>query len=445
MIRQRPVAYPAAASNHRSAVWNRSRHSTLDCTTESRHNSPQHAIPEMSSSQPRRLIHNLCLAAAMLGTIALGGAALWMTRNDGVVADVPLVPEIPAPFLKVRCFGAEQTFAFHANAPFSYVDESLRPRLGDSISETTAHGRLGDTKMPLYRPPEIVLDGTRLRGQWAAYRQLSTLSEVMGHPVSGIVGVDAVEKYVVELDLVGERLRLLSRVPPRVIEQSERLELRRTNRGWVVTGEVADGEPAEFSFNTSTNGGITLSQPLFDRLWAAGAVNECTEIHFLSPEGRGASHNGLLQRIALGRFVHTDLGVAQTNTSTLGCEYLRRYILVFDYPGRQLYLRPSPEFGWPRRKGDRSGLWILRRGDETFVYDCLPDSPASEAGFEKDDRLLQVDGDPVDKLSLQAVRERLNKEGETVEITAGRGNETSTRKFTLRDYWKKIPPPTAEK
>ena len=92
----------------------------------------------------------------------------------------------------------------------------------------------------------------------------------MGHPISGIVGVDAVEKFVVELDLIGGRLRLLSRVPPEVIAQSERREIRRTNRGWVVTGIVASGESVEFSLNTGANGGITLSQSLFDRLWAAG-------------------------------------------------------------------------------------------------------------------------------------------------------------------------------
>ena len=360
------------------------------------------------------------------------------------MADVPLVPETPAPLIKVKCFDTEQTFAFHANAALSCFDETLQPRLGDPISETTMHGPQGDVKLPLYRTPEISLGRTRLPGHRAACRELNTLSEVLGQPVTGVLGIEAMEPFVVELDLVGKRLRLRAHVPARIVEQSECFELRRTNRGWVVMGEVADGEPVEFSFNTGTSGGITLSPPIFDRLRTSGAVTDCVGLLYQSTGGRIVSQEGLLRRIALGRFKHVDLSVARSDTCGLGCQYLRRYILVFDFPRKRLYLRPSSDFDLPQPKGDRSGLWILRRGEATVVCDCMPDSPASEAGFAKDDHVLQINGEPVARLSLQTIRNRLRNEGETVEVTAARGDETFTRKLTLRNYWKMIALPSAE-
>ncbi|HVW03085.1 MAG TPA: hypothetical protein VHB77_22180, partial [Planctomycetaceae bacterium] len=286
----------------------------------------------------------------MLGTIALGGAALWSAKTDGVVAEVALVPEIPAPLVQVRCFGAEQTFAFHTGSTLCFVDESMQPQLGDPLGESELRAAVGSVKKSMYRAPDILLGGIRLRGQWAAYRELTPLAEAMGHPVTGIVGVDAVEKHVVELDLVGERLRLLSRVPPQVVEQNERLDMRRTDRGWFVTAKVADSLPVEFMLNTGTNRGITLSQPIFDRLWAAGAVKDCVETEILSMTGTNVSRDGELQRITLGRFQHDDLAVSRIDTCTLGCEYLRRYIIVFDFPRKHLYLRPSTECDKPQPK-----------------------------------------------------------------------------------------------
>src|SRR3569623_229469 len=76
------------------------------------------------------------------------------------------------------------------------------------------------------------------------------------------------------------------------------------------------------------------------------------------------------------------------------------------------------------RPSDRSGLRIIRQDGQTLVYQCLAESPARSAGFEAEDRLLKIDGDDVERLSLGAISRRLKREGESVALTAARGDET---------------------
>jgi C-terminal processing protease CtpA/Prc len=123
---------------------------------------------------------------------------------------------------------------------------------------------------------------------------------------------------------------------------------------------------------------------------------------------------------------------------------LKRYVAVFDFPGQHLYLRPSPAFNAPETPHDKSGLQIIRREKLTLVHECPPGSPASEAGLQKGDELLQLNGEAVEKLSLDALRSRLRQKGKTVEITAARGGVTFTRKITLCEYCKLIPPPSKD-
>jgi hypothetical protein len=93
----------------------------------------------------------------------------------------------------------------------------------------------------------------------------------------------------------------------------------------------------------------------------------------------------------------------------LGAELLRRFRVTFDAPRRRLILRPR-EPAAPNLDFDMSGLFLTARGDDLrtiVVADVAPGSPASAAGVSAGDRITSVDGRPVQRMTLSAVRTQL--------------------------------------
>jgi hypothetical protein len=362
------------------------------------------------------------------------------TPQEGIVAEVPLVPESSLALVAGRCFDEQRLFIFDTGASITMLDESLRPRVGDMLGTMRIQGPFGQKTVPLFRVPPINLGTARVGGTRVTCGSMQSFQEAAGHPLLGILGIDAVERYVVEVDLVGQHLRLLSSIPAEVVHQSEAFEMRRDQMGCYLHAEFAKGESAELLLDTGLNSGISLEGPIFDRLRSEGVLQKCRELRLRTVSGDQTTYEAEMQRFKVGRFEHRGLQVMRTDKLSLaGCEYLRRYIVVFDFPDKRLYLRPSPEFDAPPAPRDKSGLRIIRRGKETVVHECLPDSPASEAGFEKFDRLLQLDGESVETLALDTLRDRLKRNGKTVQIGGTRFDGQFTRKITLREYRKLLP------
>ena len=62
-------------------------------------------------------------------------------------------------------------------------------------------------------------------------------------------------------------------------------------------------------------------------------------------DGVGMSQFGLLKLIRLGDFYHENLLVNETRRlNIIGLNYLARFVVTFDFPGRRLLLKPSPLF-----------------------------------------------------------------------------------------------------
>lgn len=86
----------------------------------------------------------------------------------------------------------------------------------------------------------------------------------------------------------------------------------------------------------------------------------------------------------------------------LGADFLKRMHLVFDYSKNRLSLAPNALFDLPYEYG-MSGLVIVAEGahfrDKRIVF-VIADSPGSEAGLEKGDRILRIDGKSASEMPL---------------------------------------------
>ena len=153
-----------------------------------------------------------------------------------------------------------------------------------------------------------------------------------------------------------------------------------------------------------------------------------------------------LQTLKLGDHTITNVFVEfGTKTDTrpgdiagyLGAGILRRFNLTFDLAGRRLLIEPNASYSVdsPPPASVRSGLVCLPEGTNWSVQDLIPGSPAAEAGVRLGDRLLEIDGVPVQPLTFVEIKRAFQAEpGTRVRLRLQAGGE-SPREVTviLRD------------
>jgi C-terminal processing protease CtpA/Prc len=89
----------------------------------------------------------------------------------------------------------------------------------------------------------------------------------------------------------------------------------------------------------------------------------------------------------------------------LGIGMLKKFIVVFNYAGNAIYLKPDPEFGEPFEH-DMSGLEYYACGDDfkrIIISRVEPGSAGDEVGLEKDDEIVSINFKPIEKMTLEQV------------------------------------------
>ncbi|MFI5372866.1 MAG: PDZ domain-containing protein, partial [Candidatus Eisenbacteria bacterium] len=136
----------------------------------------------------------------------------------------------------------------------------------------------------------------------------------------------------------------------------------------------------------------------------------------------------LFSRDTAGVFASPDLD------GIIGGELLRRCKVTFDYPHSRLilepYAGPAAEFEY-----DMSGLFLVARGEDfraLVVQSVSAGTPAAEAGLERGDQIVAIDGQGGASLALEHARELFRKPGAYRLDVARAGKRFSVRLVTRR-------------
>jgi C-terminal processing protease CtpA/Prc len=115
----------------------------------------------------------------------------------------------------------------------------------------------------------------------------------------------------------------------------------------------------------------------------------------------------------------------------IGGQILGRCRVTFDYPRSRIAFEPTDGFERPFET-DMSGMSISRRPEGTMVRYVNPGTPAAESGVQVGDRVVTVDGEPVERVDPAALRLRFQQEGRPVRMQVERAGRTLPIEFTLR-------------
>ena len=155
----------------------------------------------------------------------------------------------------------------------------------------------------------------------------------------------------------------------------------------------------------------------FIRFWGRGAGGEVS--------GRlGRIRSLSLGKYALSNIVagfHDAKLMPLEKDGNLGSDVLRRFNLIFDYSRRTMIMEPNSHFNEPFETA-MSGILAEKVAPGEFVIrHILPESPASEAKLQENDRILEINGLPAGQMSNDDLFSVSSKEGESLKLNIRRG------------------------
>jgi Aspartyl protease/PDZ domain len=296
----------------------------------------------------------------------------------------------------------------------------------ESSGSATARG--GGSKVieaGVVRDVQIGLPGLDLTHRNLVVIELKPLEPIIGHEVDGIIGSRLFDDFIVAVDY---QHRWVSVYLPKEYQPSREgtaLPVRVDQHGFPfidATIALPGVEPIVGSF--LIDGGANTYADVYKTFSDAHHVPppgmKLLEEPGTSTGGTTQSRDGRADRIGVGPYSiknppitfaqDTEGLMAATDYAGLvGAEFLERFTVVFDNPGKRIWLTPNRNYGEPAEY-DESGLRIRAEGSgfHRFVVGrIVPQSPAIDAGIEPGDMIESIDNSSAEKMTLTEIRSML--------------------------------------
>lgn len=223
-------------------------------------------------------------------------------------------------------------------------DPSLAPKLGPTNATETfwnfGVGHIG----ALFAPPKLYLGGVLLRtsGTNVGTYDCSGISAFVGRPILGILGMDVLENYCVQLDFKARKIRFLD---------DERLKKERWGEAFSLN-QLRDG-----CFYTEANlvgvagrGTLIDSGSLHDGWLRPDLYEMWTNLSEPPRSGESRYPKGVLGNETYPELDLESLdeksissGDLHTEYNGIGIQFLSIHLVTFDFPGRTMYLKRTTE------------------------------------------------------------------------------------------------------
>jgi predicted aspartyl protease len=311
--------------------------------------------------------------------------------------------------LMVRVAGRDCDFVLDTGAQRTTLDAALASELGcQTIGKSLCEGMGGTQAVADVRLAELVVGDAVYRDYIVAAMDLTGIR--FGLPtVDGILGLDILRDFVMQLDLADDELVLTARAEAPVSRDGVEITLEGNSLPIEVDGLTGMAMMDTGSYLS------TLQSSAAKRLFPTetSSENNGTENRGV---GRGATAtvDVVCQRIEIGGSAlqqvpcRASLATAGPLSRTgrvavIGGSVWRQFRMTIDFFNERAWLAPSRQHGIPisyRPTGVRLG-W---RDGRAIVMGLVAGLPASEAGVEVGDEIVAVNGEPIRKNQFESVR-----------------------------------------
>ena len=249
-------------------------------------------------------------------------------------------------FVTVRLeSGEELQFLVDTGAFITVFGKSLEPKLGKRLVLFKSESVLGKQESGIYAAPKLYLGSTPLMmtGTNILTCDLKQISSSSGHPVMGILGMDILEHYCIQLDFKAGKMRFLDSNHLRVAELGKAFPLifsseAQSRRGWVNPfihhGSLVGGKAILLLVDTGFNQDGKMKPQLFRRQVRQQSGNTPAQETASMPRSvwDGETYTNLTIRA---------WPVHDRGPNLIGLRFLARHLVTLDLPNRMMYLKQT--------------------------------------------------------------------------------------------------------
>lgn len=382
------------------------------------------------------------MSSARLLLAAPGSLSSW---NFGVMSpqwqtieiangDTLVVPALVA--------GTGATAILDSGSGASIISTSFAARIGLSSDEQrTVSGLSGKAPVRLVRNVEVSFGGAFRRLPFVVAADLGAASAAFGRSIDVILGEDMLRGNCIALDFANSRLALAKTGSfaggtdwaPSALGRGAKREL-------FISASIEGRTPVPLMFDLGNSTALMLSSAYLE---AQGLLQERTT----STAAYGGVEGVRLAKILMVRdltigpagvvglpALGIDNWLSVDTVGNIGLPLIAQFDVMLDVTaGFVWFRRPPSRHRLPMLK-DRSGLGLAGSADALTVVHVALSSPASAAGWVAGERIVAINGHPVDpsytRGSLWAWR--FDAAGTVVKLELAGG---SMRELTLADYY----------
>lgn len=322
----------------------------------------------------------------------------------------------------------------------SIISASLAARLGlDGTEKRTIRGLGGRASASIVRGLDIMI-GRQARHLALAYTaDLGTASAAFGRPIDLVLGQDVLAGRCLALDFANARYALAERFAGGPDWTSAPMG-HGSNRELLVYASIAGLDPVPLVVDLGSSTALIVSRDYADRhgLWA-GKPHSTAALGGV--DGKRLATTFMVERTEVAGLgvdaipaLAMDDWLSNSTVGNIGLPLLAQFDVVLDFTVGRLWLHALASGHRPAMLEDHSGLGVTASTDALMVVHVAAGSPAARDGWAIGDRIVAVDGRPVDISYTRGAlwRWRFGPVGRRVRLTLDGG---VVREIRLADYY----------
>jgi hypothetical protein len=280
--------------------------------------------------------------------------------------------------------GEELPFFVDTGLTLTLLDKFLEPRLGKRLG-TGRVVQFGSTsEAGIYAAPKLYLGSTPLMtGSNILAGDLQQPSSLSGRPIMGVLGMDCLRHYCIQLDFEAGKIRFLE--PDHHKDAATLGTAFPLAFHWgcpvIHHSSLIGGEITDLWIDTGYNKDGALSSGLFRR----GVGERTLRVQGDAINGNKASPAWLPKCVWNGE-TYASLIVGNDDLNVLGLRFLSRHLVTLDFPKRTMYLKQrstgplidenmeaAAEFLTSLKKKGQAPSWVENE-EGTIILEAHPNS-----------------------------------------------------------------------
>jgi hypothetical protein len=261
----------------------------------------------------------------------------------------------------------------------------------------------------------------------------SILASVYGEKIDGIIGYSFLSKYIFKVDFDSFKIDIYS--AGKMKYETGSTTLRPSINKLVTTfAEIKEKEKytKEFFFDTGAGLSVMLTNGFVkeNKFLLKKRKEVITQVQGLG--GKKSMGLTVIKRVKIGPYIfkhvptsiYTESGTTVFNEPVIGLignEILRRFNMVINYQAGEINIKPNSNFG-DNFDYAYTGLTLYTNGQNIFIDDIIPNSPAEKCGLLNGDIVMGIV--PSFNADIQTYEKLLQKAKENVKILVSRDNKS---------------------